>query len=93
MINPITDAPFTTADADRLLRLADQFLEDWELDSPRECSERRAEFGAIRPLLVAAPELLAALRDLLREVVHLEKEADYDFSAVRRLVDSLGEGA
>jgi hypothetical protein len=57
---------FTTADADRLLGLADQFLEDWETNEGKhdpECRERRAEWDAIRPLLVRAPRLLAALKD------------------------------
>ena len=59
--------PFTTADADRLLGLGDQFLEDWA-DSARrhgecghDCEERAAEWEAIRPLLASAPNLLAVL--------------------------------
>jgi hypothetical protein len=56
---------FTINDADRLLGMADQFLEDWEdnegKDNP-ECAERRAEWNAIRPLLASAPKLLVALR-------------------------------
>ena len=57
---------FTSADADRLLALADQFLEDWESNEGKhdpECKERRAEWDAIRPLLVRAPQLLKALED------------------------------
>ena len=58
---------FTTQDADRLLGLADQFLEDWEQsegkDDP-ECIERRAEWNAIRPLLVAAPALFSRYEDM-----------------------------
>ncbi|CAB3754359.1 hypothetical protein [Paraburkholderia humisilvae] len=60
---------FSAADADRLLGLADQFLEDWkESDQERDGGlgpdlvERQAEFEAIRPLLVAAPEMFAALQ-------------------------------
>jgi hypothetical protein len=59
---------FTAEDADRLLQLADQFLEDWEDDdgkdefSAAECKQRRKEWDAIRPLLVAAPRLLAVLQ-------------------------------
>jgi hypothetical protein len=57
---------FTSADVDRLLGLADQFLEDWESNEGKdepECKERRAEWDAIRPLLVKAPQLLKALED------------------------------
>jgi hypothetical protein len=59
--------PFTTADADRLLGLADQFLEDWGESARRhgecahDCEERAAEWEAIRPLLASAPNLLAVL--------------------------------
>ncbi len=56
---------FTTADADRLLGLADQFLEDWEGDEGSddlESEERRTEYDAIRPLFVAAPEMLEVLK-------------------------------
>jgi hypothetical protein len=57
----------TCEDADRLLGLADQFLGDWEendgKDDP-ECMERRAEWNAIRPLLVAAPSLLSGYQDM-----------------------------
>ncbi len=55
---------FTTADADRLLGLADQFLEDWEQNEGKgdpECAQRRKEYDAIRPIFVAAPAMLAAL--------------------------------
>ena len=59
--------PFTSEDADRLLQLADQFLEDWEEDdgkddfSKSECEARRREWDAIRPLLLAAPDMREAL--------------------------------
>lgn len=55
---------FTTADADRLLGLADQFLEEWAESAiqsgkpDEEYEERNAAWQAIRPLLVAAPDLL-----------------------------------
>lgn len=55
---------FTTADADRLLGLADQFLEDWEQNEGKddpECAQRRKEYDAIRRIFVAAPAMLAAL--------------------------------
>ncbi|WP_176000282.1 hypothetical protein [Burkholderia vietnamiensis] len=70
--NP-TASVFSTADADRLLGLADQFLEDWketDRDDRRdggvdpELVERQAEYAAIRPLFVAAPEMLAAIQEL-----------------------------
>ncbi len=67
---------FTSADADRLLGLADQFLEDWESNEGKhdpECKERRAEWNGIRPLLVHAPQLLKALEDafaLLDRISH-----------------------
>jgi len=62
---------FTTADADRLLGFADRYLEDWAEDAVEAgerdevYEERNAEWQAIRPLLVAAPELLDALEDIL----------------------------
>jgi hypothetical protein len=65
---------FTTADADRLLGLADQFLEDWAENAiqsgapDEEYEERHAEWQAIRPLLVAAPDLLKAAQQGLDEL-------------------------
>jgi hypothetical protein len=59
---------FTTADADRLLGLADQFMEDWEANEGKndpECAERRAEWNAIRALLVQAPAMLTAIRKMI----------------------------
>lgn len=97
MINPLTNEPFTTEDADRLLGLSDQFLEDWEevLERDNEedagCKQRRTEYDAIRPLWVAAPRLLEELKRMLSECGHLEKEGDYDFSSARALLNSLGE--
>jgi hypothetical protein len=61
--------PFTTADADRLLGLADQFVEDWGESARRHgecshnCEERAAEWQAIRPLLASAPNLLTVLAE------------------------------
>lgn len=63
----MTAQNFTLENADRLLGLADQFLEDWESegkDDP-ECRERRAEWDAIRPLLANAPRLLTIVQDAL----------------------------
>ena len=62
---------FTPQDADRLLGLADQFLEDWEQNEGKddpECVERRTEWNAIRPLLAAAPTLLSACLWMMREL-------------------------
>jgi hypothetical protein len=58
---------FTTADADRLLGFADRYLEDWAEDAIQAgerdeiYEERNAEWEAIRPLLVAAPDMHDAL--------------------------------
>lgn len=67
-----TASGFSTADADRLLGLAYQFLQDWketDRDDRRdggvdpELVERQAEYAAIRPLFVAAPEMFAAIQE------------------------------
>ncbi len=61
-------ARYSTTDVDRLLGLADQFLDDWAEDAVQpgqrnpEYEERSAEWEGIRPLLVAAPELLKGLK-------------------------------
>ncbi|MYM92480.1 hypothetical protein [Duganella vulcania] len=51
----------TVLDAYRLLALSDEFLEDWQQDSPRDPQyiERQAEYDAIRPMFELAPDLLA----------------------------------
>jgi hypothetical protein len=60
----------SSADVDRLLGLADQFLDDWAEDAvqggqPDEDYEQRStEWKAIRPLLVSAPALLRALKQI-----------------------------
>jgi hypothetical protein len=65
--NMTTARIFTTADADRLLGLGDQFLQDWSEtarghgEPTKECEERAAEWESIRPLLALAPQLLALL--------------------------------
>jgi hypothetical protein len=62
---------YSTADVDRLLSLADQFLEDWAEDAVHsgtrdvEYEERSAEWAIVRPLLLAAPELLKGLKDII----------------------------
>ena len=71
--------PFTTADADRLLGLADQFMEDWEGNEDKhdpECAERRAEWNAIRPLLVQAPAMLGVLQALIERADDLISAID-----------------
>jgi hypothetical protein len=70
---------FTTADADRLLGLADQFMEDWEGNEGKhdpECAERRAEWNAIRPLLVQAPAMLTAIRTIIERADDLISAID-----------------
>ena len=84
MNNPITNEPFTEADADRILGLADQFLENWEdntryrkvgsVSSDPECVERRREWDAIRPLLVQAPATAALLTEARSTIHRLRKE-------------------
>jgi hypothetical protein len=62
----MTVPDFTSEDADRILGLADQFLDDWECNEGQhhpECRKRRIEWKALRPLLVRAPRLLNALED------------------------------
>jgi hypothetical protein len=78
------DDPLTTVealtceDADRVLGLGDQFLEDWALDAVQNGSpdpdyvKRSAEWKALRPLFVAAPVLLNALRTIATLRVHPE---------------------
>jgi hypothetical protein len=64
----MTAQNFTVEDADRLLGLADQFLEDWEsgeAKSDPECTERRSEWDSIRPVPANAPRLLTILQDAL----------------------------
>jgi hypothetical protein len=66
----ITIDPCSKQDVDRLLGLADQFLDDWAEDAVQggkpdeDYEERSAEWPIIRPLLVFAPTLLRALKDI-----------------------------
>ena len=66
----ITIDSCSTQDVDRLLGLADQFLEDWAEDAVREgksdedYEQRSAEWSVVRPLLVFAPTLFRALKDI-----------------------------
>ena len=60
----------SSADVDRLLGLADQFLDDWAEDAvqggkPDEDYEQRStEWKAIRPLLLSAPAMLKGLKEI-----------------------------
>jgi hypothetical protein len=59
---------FGVDDVDRVLGLADSFLEHWESDEGidakerAEVAERRAEWEVLRPALCELPTLIAALR-------------------------------
>lgn len=92
----ISSPVFTSEDADRLLQLADQFLEDWEENEGKEdpdCVERRKEWDGIRPLLAAAPLLLEACRTLAEDCsMALSGEwdkGDEGFQASRELLESV----
>jgi hypothetical protein len=60
----------TSADLDRLLGLADRTLEEWAEDAVQkgepglDYEQRSAEWSAIRPLLVSAPALFRALKQI-----------------------------
>jgi hypothetical protein len=62
---------FSKADIDRLLGLADQFLDDWAEDAVQSgqrdpnYEERSSEWAAVRPLLLAVPELLRGLKGIV----------------------------
>lgn len=62
---------YSKEDVDRLLALADQFLEDWAEDAVQgnkrdmDYEERTQEWAAIRQLLLAAPEMLHGLKAIL----------------------------
>lgn len=66
----ITIDSCSTQDVDRLLGLADQFLDDWAEDAvqagkPDEDYEQRSkEWMAIRPLLISAPAMLKGLKEI-----------------------------
>lgn len=93
MISPIDGKPFSTDDADRLLGLADQFLEDWEEHEGRgdpECVERRIEYDAIRDLLASAPALYSALKvalEALRNVPQVGEVFDQQHSDTHMQAD------
>lgn len=94
----LTAANCTVADADRILGLADQFLEDWEDDDGKDaesianCQERREEYDAVRPLLVKAPALRDALRALLNTVaLNLDDQDIRDVAVIDVAHDLLRE--
>jgi hypothetical protein len=64
----ITARTWSKAEVDRLLGLADQFLEDWAEDAVQsdkrdpEYEARNTEWSEIRPLLLSAPALLKGLQ-------------------------------
>lgn len=69
--DPLTSVEgMTREDADRVLGLGDQFLEDWALDAVHngapdpDYEERNREWRTLRPLFAAAPDLLKALRTI-----------------------------
>jgi hypothetical protein len=85
---------FTSQDADRLLQLGDQFLEDWEqsaLESADESDyaefqERHDEWTAIRPLLAAAP----LMRDALQMACNFYSDGyDEDDATERRVMSRI----
>ena len=90
---------FTTEDSDRLLGLADQFLENWAEDAVQagtpddDYENRQAEWTAIRPLLVAAPTMLAALKGILANF-HDSVKTDLalgDFPALKAVADAIAK--
>jgi hypothetical protein len=61
------------------LSTADQFMEDWEANEGKndpECAERRADWNAIRPLLVQAPAMLTAIRTFIQRADDLISAID-----------------
>lgn len=62
---------YSSADVDRLLGLADQLLDDWAEDAVQaderdpDYEERSREWAEIRPLLLAAPEMLRGLKGIV----------------------------
>jgi hypothetical protein len=66
----ITIDSCSTRDVDRLLGLADQFLDDWAEDAvqggkPDEDYEQRStEWKVVRPLLISAPAMLKGFKEI-----------------------------
>lgn len=81
--------------ADRLLGLGDQFIENWgtdareggDADEVELVSQREQEWKTIRPLFEAAPQLLTACIDSLRNGFTAQQRA-----SVREAIESAGGG-
>jgi hypothetical protein len=60
----------SSADVDRLLGLADQFLDDWAEDAVQggkpddDYEQRSTDWKVIRPLLVSAPAMFKGLKEI-----------------------------
>jgi len=94
----MTKQQITCEDCDRLLGLGDQFLEDWEGDHhvfPNgNYPERKAEWDTARPLMAAAPDLLAALEyaaDVLQD--HVQYDSDDDDVSAETVAFNLARAA
>lgn len=92
-VSSVTIPAFTVADADRLLGLCDQFLDDWSEDAVQsgsrdlEYEARRAEWTAMRPLLVSAPRLLNSLQAIVEIArTSAERGSSYCASIARKAI-------
>ncbi len=62
----------STQDVDRVLGLADQFLDDWAEDAVQggkpdeDYEERSTEWKIIRPLLLTAPAMFKGLKEIVQ---------------------------
>ena len=96
---PAGTCPFTTADADRLLGLADPFLENWAEDAiqsgerDEDYEQKQAAWQAIRPILVAAPNVIDALDELLHAIWRAELPCDVFADAGIAAAFSIGQAA
>lgn len=76
---------FTTENVNRLLCLADQFLENWAEDAVQSGSpdpdyeERQKEWEALRPFLEAAPAMVEELQKLAITYAHFRMEMEESF--------------
>jgi hypothetical protein len=96
---PARTCPFTTADTDRLLGLADQFLENWAEDAiqsgepDEDYEQNQEEWQALRPILVAAPDVVGALNGLLRAIWAAALPCDVFADAGIAAAYSIGQAA
>lgn len=73
----------TTEDVDRLLQLADAFLDQWAEDAVQsgerdpDYEELVDEWQALRPLLVAAPKLLKAAKSVANNCWSYDAAEEY----------------